>query len=78
MFEEDAEQEDKEWPLWARIMMAAVILGGGAGLGGAIGESWMAAFWGAVIASPVAWFGFAAPGAFAWILAVLQVFSCVS
>jgi len=75
MFSDDEAQEDQEYPLPARILLAVVILGSGAGLGGAIGASWMAATWGAV---PVAWFGFAAPGAFAWILAVLQLFSCVS
>ena len=78
MFDEDEAEEDREYPLWARIMIAVVILGGGAGLGGAIGESWMAAFWGTVVASPVAWFGFMAPRAFAWVVAVLHIFSCAS
>jgi hypothetical protein len=78
MLDDDDAEDDKEHPLWGRIFLAVVIAASGAGLGGAIGESWMAAFWGAVIASPIAWLGFVAPGAFAWILVVLQLFSCAS
>jgi hypothetical protein len=75
--EEDAE-EDREYPLWGRILIAATVLGLGAFAGGLIGESWMQAFRGMILATPVALLGFAAPAALGWIMVVLQVFSCAS
>ena len=75
--EEDAE-EDKEYPLWGRILIAATVLGLGAFAGGLIGESWMHAFWGTILAAPVALLGFVAPAALGWIMVVIQVFSCAS
>ncbi len=77
MDEEEAE-EDKEYPLWGRCLIAASVLGIGAMAGGLIGESWMGAVWGSALASPVALLGFVAPAALGWVMVVLQVFSCAS
>lgn len=70
--------EDKEYPLWGRILIAATVLAMGAFAGGLIGQSWMNALWGTILASPVALLGFVAPAALGWVMVVLQVFSCAS
>ncbi len=72
------EEEDPEYPLWGRILIAATVLGLGAMAGGLIGEGWMGALWGTILAAPVALLGFAAPAALGWVMAVIQVFSCAS
>ena len=71
-------EEDPEYPLWGRILIAATVLGLGAMAGGLIAESWMGALWGTILAAPVALLGFAAPAALGWVMAVIQVFSCAS
>jgi len=68
--------EDRDHPLWSRILLALVMLAGGAALGGAVGESWSGALWGALLASPLALLGFFAPGVLGAIFAVLELFSC--
>jgi len=75
--EEDQDAE-RDHPLWARIAMAAMMLATGAALGGIAGESWTAAFFGALAASPFAALGFMVPNFLVGILYVLQVFSCAS
>lgn len=72
------EEEDGEYPLWGRILIAVVALGMGAFVGGLIGESWMGAVWGTALASPVALLGYVSPAVLGWVMAVLQVFSCAS
>lgn len=75
---EEESEEDKEHPLWGRMLIAATVLGMGAFAGGVIAETWMGAVWGAILASPVALLGFVAPAALGWVMVVLQVFSCAS
>lgn len=72
-----AEDED-DHPLWASIAVAATVLATGAAIGGVAGESWGAALWGALLASPIAALGFMVPGFLAGLLLVLEVFSCAS
>jgi len=72
---EDGEQ-DREVPPWARCLIAAIVLAAGAAIGGVAGESWGAALVGALVASPVAAFGFMLPNALLGILLVLEAFSC--
>lgn len=72
------EEEDPEYPLWGRILIAATVLGLGAMAGGLIAESCMGALWSTILAAPVALLGFAAPAALGWVMAVIQVFSCAS
>lgn len=72
------EDEDKEYPIWGRILIAASVLLMGAFAGRLLGESWMAALWGTILASPVALLGYVAPAALGWVMVVLQVFSCAS
>ncbi|MBW6399462.1 hypothetical protein KPL78_16510 [Roseomonas sp. HJA6] len=74
----DESEEDKEYPLWGRILIAVSMLGLGAMAGGLIGETWMGAVWGTILASPVALLGFVAPAALGWVMVVLELFSCVS
>lgn len=74
----DGDDEDSDYPLWGRALIAATVLGMGAFAGGLVGESWMGALWGSILASPVALLGFAAPAALGWVMVVLQVFSCAS
>ena len=74
---EDGEY-DGEVPLWGRSLIAAIVLASGAAVGGVAGESWRAALIGALVASPVAAFGFMVPNALLGILLVLEVFSCAS
>ncbi len=74
---EDGEQ-DREVPPWARGLIAAMVLATGAAIGGVAGESRGAALVGALVASPVAAFGFMVPNALLGILLVLEVFSCAS
>jgi len=68
--------EDEDYPLWSRILLAVVVLAGGAGLGGVTGGSWGAALVGALVASPLALLGFAAPGVLGVLFALLELFSC--
>ena len=75
---EEGTEEDKEYPLWGRMLIAATVLGMGAFAGGVIGESWMGALWGTILSAPVALLGFVAPAALGWVMVVLQVFSCAS
>ena len=75
---EDEGEEDKEYPLWGRMLIAATVLGMGAMAGGLIAESGMGALWGTILAAPVALLGFVAPAALGWVMVVLQVFSCAS
>lgn len=75
---EEETEEDKEYPLWGRMLIAATVLGMGAFAGGLIGESGMGAVWGTILALPVALLGFAVPAALGWVMVVLQVFSCAS
>ena len=72
------EEEDPEYPLWGRILIAATVLGLGAMAGGLIAESWMGALWGTILVSPVALLGYVAPAALGWVMVVIQVFSCAS
>ena len=72
------EEEDPEYPLWGRILIAATVLGLGAMAGGLIGEGWMGALWGTILVSPVALLGYVAPAALGWVMVVIQVFSCAS
>jgi hypothetical protein len=75
---DDGVEEDKAYPHWGRMLIAATVLGLGAFAGGLLGESWMAALWGTVLASPVALLGYVAPVALGWVMVVLQLFSCAS
>lgn len=70
--------DDKEYPVWGRILIAVSMLGLGAMAGGLIGGSWLAALWGTILASPVALLGFVAPAVLGWVMVVLELFSCVS
>lgn len=70
--------DDKEYPVWGRILIAVSMLGLGAMAGGLIGGSWLAALWGTVLASPIALLGFVAPAVLGWVMVVLELFSCVS
>jgi hypothetical protein len=72
------EEEDPEYPLWGRILIAATVLGLGAVAGGLVAGGWMGALWGTIVAAPVALLGFAAPAVLGWIMVVIEVFSCAS
>lgn len=74
--QDDEAEEDREYPLWSRILLAATMLAGGAAIGGAIGESWGSALAGALFASPFALLGFCAPGVLGVLLGLLELFSC--
>ncbi|MBR0681017.1 hypothetical protein GXW74_11005 [Roseomonas eburnea] len=78
MPEDEKEGTGRGHPLWARILIAAMMLATGAGIGGIAGESWTAAFFGALVAAPFAALGFMVPGLVIGVLYVLQVFSCAS
>ncbi|MEO3471270.1 hypothetical protein AAFN86_05320 [Roseomonas sp. CAU 1739] len=71
-------EEDKDQRLWARIVIAAMVLATGAAIGGVGGESWGSALFGALVASPIAALGFMVPNVLLGILLVLEVFSCAS
>jgi hypothetical protein len=78
MQDEEAEAAGRDHPLWARGLIAAIVLAGGAAIGGAAGGGWGGALVGALVAAPVAALGFMVPGFLLGILLVLQVFSCAS
>ncbi len=75
---DEDEETRREYPLWLRIAMAALMLGAGAGIGALAQGGWAGVLFGAVVASPLALLAFLAPGVLAGILMVLEVFSCAT
>ena len=72
-----ADQEDDEYPLWGRILMAPIAFGASLGIGWAfagIGGAIM----GGIIGLGLGLFAFLAPGVLAGILAVLEILGSCS
>jgi hypothetical protein len=69
--------EDDTYPIWARILIAVMMLAGGAGFGALIGQSWGGTLVGLAIATPLAALGFFSPGGLCALFLVLELFSCL-
>jgi hypothetical protein len=70
--------DEDDPPIWARFLIAKMVVMAGALIGLVAGEGLAGVLWGAGLAVPVAMLAFIVPGIFAAILMVLQVFSCAS
>ncbi len=65
-------------PVLGAIADRRLVLATGAAIGGLAGDGWGSALFGAVVAAPIAAFGFMLPNVLLGILVVLEVFSCAS
>lgn len=69
--------DDDDHPPWARNLLAATALLGGAALGFVLGHGWGGALTGAVIAAPVAILAMLVPSLAGAVLVALPLLACL-